>query len=311
MKINFNEKKGVWDKFVEESPQGSIFVTTDFLSSLNTQYKLVTSVENDKILAGGVVFFESNKPVAKVIPYTQYQGLLLANNLSEPNHSRYNKELSVSEFFLDNIIKKFRRVCFSSSSRLEDLRCFSWYNYDQKDLGQFKIDLRYTSVLNLKKFNDFDQLLLSVRKCRRQEYHKALKNGLEVEEISDVAILDRLHDLTYERGEEEKALLRPIAHAALKKGYGRLTCVKYHGEPIAANLFIFDDKTGYYLFGANHPDYRNLNAGTLLLMDAIRDSIKRNLLEVDFVGVNSPNRGDYKLSFGGELKPFFITTFNG
>ncbi|HPT40885.1 MAG TPA: GNAT family N-acetyltransferase, partial [Candidatus Gastranaerophilaceae bacterium] len=62
----------------------------------------------------------------------------------------------------------------------------------------------------------------------------------------------------------------------------------------------------YYLFGANDPEYRNLFGGNFLMLNMIRDAFENDIEKIDFVGVNSPNRGDYKLSYNGELKPYFI-----
>ena len=38
--------------------------------------------------------------------------------------------------------------------------------------------------------------------------------------------------------------------------------------------------------------------------------MQKDILEVDFCGANSPNRGDYKISFNAELKTYFICTYS-
>jgi len=79
--------------------------------------------------------------------------------------------------------------------------------------------------------------------------------------------------------------------------------------PASAVLFLYDDRTAYYMFGANDPAYRNTSAGTFLLMNMIKEAFEMGLKEIDFVGVNSPNRGDYKISFNADIKPHFVATF--
>ncbi|MDF5709870.1 MAG: hypothetical protein PUP90_19935 [Nostoc sp. S4] len=64
------------------------------------------------------------------------------------------------------------------------------------------------------------------------------------------------------------------------------------------------------MFAENNAEYRESGGSTFLLLDLIEECLKRKLQEVDFVGVNSPNRGDYKLSFNPEIKPYFITHLN-
>jgi hypothetical protein len=45
------------------------------------------------------------------------------------------------------------------------------------------------------------------------------------------------------------------------------------------------------------------------MLNLIRDAMEKGLKYVDFCGVNSPNRGDYKISFNAELKPYFVTNY--
>jgi hypothetical protein len=71
---------------------------------------------------------------------------------------------------------------------LADLRPFQWHNYHEPDKGQFKIDLRYTGILDLKKYSNFDEYLVSVRSVRRQEYKKASQT-LKVQFSNDVELL--------------------------------------------------------------------------------------------------------------------------
>jgi lipid II:glycine glycyltransferase (peptidoglycan interpeptide bridge formation enzyme) len=98
-----------------------------------------------------------------------------------------------------------------------------------------------------------------------------------------------------------------LAKESLSKGFGRLlVCRDKQGTPASASLFLFDDKTAYYLFGANDPDYRQDGTGGYVIFEQIRLSIEQGLSYVDFMGINSPSRGDFKLSFNAEPVPFFF-----
>lgn len=313
MEINYNENPELWDEFIATSPQRSIFVSTKFLDSLNTKYEIISCSENGRIVAGTVVLFERDRPIDRVFSFTQYQGVLFAGNPQLKNHSKISSEFKILEFFISELVNHYKRVCLCQSWRLTDLRPFQWFNYHEPEKGVFNLTLRYSAVLPLSGYKDFEDYKANVRKVRRQELNKATQN-LEIEVIEDEEILDDLHEKTFQRqgikrDSKESDLLKSITKSALENKYGRLTCVRKDGIPIAANLFIFDDRTGYYLFGANHPDYRNTFASTLLLGDAIKDCMDKGLQEVDFVGANSPNRGDFKLSFNPGLEPYFVTSF--
>jgi hypothetical protein len=307
--------KDIWDKFVSTSPQRSIFVRSKFLDSLNAKYDLVTCHENNNILAGAVVLFsDEGEPINSVFPFTQYQGILLADNSDLMTHSKISHEFKVLETFIKGLTEKYSRLCFCQSTQSGDLRPFQWHNYHEPQNGVFNISLRYTGILDLKKNIDFNEYLRTIRLLRRREFKKASEE-IEFKYISDEHILDDLHNRTFERQniareERESLLLKSITVDALKYKYGKLFCAYYQGAAVSSILFLYDDRTAYYLFGANHPEYRKGSPGTFLMLNLIKDCFDRGIFNVDFVGVNSPNRGDYKLSYNAELKPYFICSYN-
>lgn len=312
--INFKESKQVWDAFVSTSLQRSIFVYSKFLDSLNANYDLVTCYEKDNIVAGVVLIYsDAGEPIDRPYPFTQFQGVLLADNGSQLAHSQITHEFKVVEYFISQLTEHYKKCCLCHSWRLNDLRPFQWHNYHDPDKGLFKLDLRYTGILDLKKYDSFDAYLLSIRSCRRQEFKKS-SQLLRLEFSRDEAILDSLHAMTFERQSIERSrqdslLVRSICQHAVAGGYGKMSVALLDERPVSAVLFLYDDRTAYYLFGTNDPAYRNTGASSFLLLRMIKDAFEQGIEEIDFVGVNSPSRGDYKISLNAELKNYFITSF--
>jgi hypothetical protein len=60
---------------------------------------------------------------------------------------------------------------------------------------------------------------------------------------------------------------------------------------------------------ANHPEFRKTGCGTYLMIENIRRWQRKGLAAVDFVGINSPNRGDFKTSFNAVPVPYFLATW--
>jgi hypothetical protein len=313
--ITFKEDRDAWDAFVVGSPQRSIFVYTRFLDSLLTPYDLVTYYDKGRIAAGAVVLrTESGEPIVAQYPLTQYQGILLADNTNRPLHSRIAHDHAVVEDFLRQLVGHYGKACFCQSWRFGDMRAFQWHNYHEPTKGMFKIGLSYTGILDLTPYPSFDDYLASVRTVRRQEYRKSAR-ARALTTNADELVLDALHEKTFkrqdiERPAHEAALVKSISRHALAGGYGKICCAMAGDVPASAVLFLYDDRTAYYMFGANDPAYRNTAAGTLALMNMIKDAYETGLKEIDFVGVNSPNRGDYKISFNADIKPCFVATFD-
>lgn len=314
-KINFKESKQVWDAFALTSPQRSIFVYSKFLDSLLADYDLVTCYEKDKIVAGAVVIHaDSGEAIDAPFPYTQYQGILLADSPGQAAHSQITHEFKVVEYFVAQLADYFKKYSFCQSWRLRDLRPFQWHNYHEPGKGLFKVALRYTGVLDINKYQNFDDYLSSVRTVRRQEFKKS-SNLLKLKMSGDEEILADLHAKTFERqnierSPQESALVKSICKHAITGNYGEMGYAMLNDVPISAVLFLYDDRAAYYLFGANDPAHRKTFAGTFSLMHMIKGAFEKGIQEIDFVGVNSPNRGDFKISLNAELRPYFVTSIS-
>ncbi len=314
-KINYKEDKRVWDAFISTSPQRSVFVYSNFLDSLQVHYDLVTCYEKGKVVAGAVLIYTNvGEPIGGMFPFTQYQGVLLADNTQKAAHSQLSYEFKIVEYFIGQLTEHYKKSCFCQSWRFRDLRPFLWLNYHEPDKGQFKIDLRYTGILNLQKFKNFEDYLSSVRSVRRQEFKKS-SQVLKFQFSDDDSLLDALHAKTFERqnlerDSQDSSLVRSICKHSIAGGYGKMSVALLDDVPVSAVLFLYDDRTAYYMFGANDPMYRNTGAGAFLLMQMIKDAFDIGVQEVDFVGVNSPNRGDFKISFNADVVPYFITRFH-
>jgi lipid II:glycine glycyltransferase (peptidoglycan interpeptide bridge formation enzyme) len=306
-----------WDLYVSESPQGNVFCTTAFLDSLLVEYELMTLQDNGRILLGFIIFKKNNEILKAPYPFTMYQGILCCNDFSAmPFHKRSAWLLDKLTTLFIEMERKYNRISFCLSHKFDDLRGFQWFHYHEPIAGMFKIDLRYTGILDLNSISDFEIYLSLIRSVRRQEYHRAINAGFTIEMTNDIEILNRLHSMTFERqgisrGNEEELLVLNISKIALEKGFGELL-VSYdkNGVAASATLFLYDKFYGYYLFGANNPEYRKFGVGTLLIVENIRRCMGKKLTGIDFVGINSPNRGDFKTSFNAKPVPYYITTWD-
>jgi hypothetical protein len=264
---------------------------------------------------GAVLLKKNGRVLGAPYPYTMYQGVLMSRELVKlPPHSRYSKLLRAMEVLLGELEQRYDSISFCLHHSLEDLRAFSWFHYSEPQKGQFRIDLRYTGLLDADRLKDWDGFVASLRRLRQREYRKACSSGLTVGISRDVGTLQRLNDLTFARqgltpSEDVRDLLRNITQAALEHGFGELLeCREPGGKVTAATLFLYDQACAYSLFGATDPEDRDTGSYTYLILENLRRCRER-VARVDFVGINSPNRGDYKLSFNFEPRPYYVATW--
>jgi len=261
---------------------------------------------------GAVLMLRDGTPVTAPYPFTMYQGVLLAPELmAQPAHSLGKLLPELTEALIVHLQEHYRVLSWCLHHSFPDIRGLQWHHYHEPELGIFQIFVGYTGLIEWSENRDFNEYLQEIRVVRRQEYKRALARGFSVLTSDDVDLMDRLHALTFERQGIQRsagdvAKVRAITEMALKTGLGTLmVCRASDGVAASANLFLHDDHTGYYMFGANNPEYRNAGASSVLMIESLRDLYQRKFRRVDMVGVNSPQRGDFKTSFGARPLPYF------
>jgi hypothetical protein len=296
-----------WDALVNESPQGHVFSSSAFLESLGAPYTcyVVTSPQGE-LLAGAAIMQDGNQMARAPFAFTPHQGILFAKCISSlGQQKRLTAEFRITTFFIESLLNSFSNFSMALSPYFKDLRPFQWHNYGKNELPQFEIRQRYTGHVSLIDF-EINSYLATVRNVRRQEYRKT---RAVIEPSHDLKSFLRLYQLTFERqsiaiDSQTLSLVESICGKALENGYGHLSCAQVDGQVASMAFFVTDNKCAYYLFGANDPEFRDANASSKLLIDNISIFAAQGLEKFDFVGVNSPQRGDFKLSFNAELIPY-------
>lgn len=293
-----------WQELVDASPQGAIFSDLRYLRALEAPcVRYLVKTPHGEVLGGVAVMGNGVAMHPAPFPYTPYQGILFGPSIAkQASHKRVVSEFRVTEFLIHSLLDRYENFSMALSPAFSDLRPFLWHNYHDPEARHFTVRTRYTALLSLAGFR-LDDYLTTIRSVRRQEVRK---NSAEITETTDVEQFLKLYGMTFGRqglviNPDQLGLVERIVRGAIAGGYGRLAAATTPDGIASMTLFVYDKRTGYYLFGANDPALRSGGASTALLVDNIRNMSERGLERVDFVGVNSPNRGDFKLSFNPEL----------
>jgi hypothetical protein len=310
------DNKELWDGLVRASPQGSIFCQSPFLDALGEDYDLLLVEDGGEPQLGALIMKRDGQPVQAPYPFTLYQGVWLSSSLVRlPQHRRTLRTLEVTDFLLSQLELRYPRIVFCTHYRFPDLRSFLWFHYHEPHRGQFKVQLQYTGLIDLTQWASFEEYLASLRRVRRQEYRYAQERGFRLESSAAIETLDRLNELTFqrqgiERDPHETRYLCPLARAALERGFGELVVCKDRNDFVASALLILDDdRCTYALAAGNHPDDRKGCSGIFTFLEAVRRGKEKGLATLDFLGVNSPQRGDFKTSLNAVPTPYFLVTW--
>ncbi|MDZ4816273.1 MAG: GNAT family N-acetyltransferase [Verrucomicrobiota bacterium] len=300
-----------WNQFIETSCQGTVFARSECLSCYGVPQLYWVEEDGRPLLGASLLLDKSGAILSPDHTLSLYVGLYVSSSLEQlVPHKKTKKLLEVIELMMESLSTLHNHLVFVLHPSFPDLRGLQWFNYHAPEKGKFDISLRYTGIVSLEDM-DREKYLTSIRSVKRYEYKQAKDAGYKVVSTKDVALLNRIHETTFarqglQRTESEVAEMEKLATAAVSEGWGQIfICETPEGKPASATLFLYDSTTGYYLVGANDPEYRKSGAGTFLVLENIFYCLEKGLKKIDFIGINSPNRGDYKTSLGGVPVPYF------
>lgn len=165
-----------------------------------------------------------------------------------------------------------------------------------------------------------DSLLQAIEPRKVRYWRNFSKKGLQIRTTKDPKSITILSNLLQKLGEIDNFTPQDVQHLKnqLKSGFATLylvelsenqpaSSVKTTTKPIAAALVYDYQKTRYYAHAATDFSYRNLAAGTILLIQLIIDAKNSGQSIFDFWGITTstdpkhPWYGftQYKKSFGG------------
>lgn len=294
-----NQKE--WEDLKNCSSHSTIFNDYNFYKYLNINFSLVglKNQKTSKIDIAMPIFREKGLNVR--LPFVPYQGILIRNSKNS-----ISKNYNLISYFLDNLENENIKFNLTLSTNFIDMRPFIFKNY-KKQNKSYEINLKYTAILNLKKFSNFENWLTSIRKLRLREYRKSKQNHKIIELKNSNEFLE-LHDQTYLKNDANlNKLQKKIRDKIIEYFNGKCFFKKIldNNNEISSILFFVTDKNrSYYLFGANKIN-DNSGLSTTLMIEYIKSAFQKNLDQIDFCGANSLYRGDYKLSFACDLSNYF------
>ena len=305
-----------WDAFVAASEDGTVFSTSAYLSSTGCRLGLYHCYNANELRAVVAIVENSDGTSAVLDDLVIYGGPLFGPTTNGQNRSQQISErFELATFIADALASRYQDISFALAPSVIDIRPFLWHNYGQAQ-DQYAADVRYTSYLEIADFALARKLegiaaFGAASSARRQQVRYAHRDGVVTELFDNVNTFIDFYRKMMERQSEavESARLDQMASlltALVSAGLARMFASRtQEGTLGSIAVYAFDHRRAYYLFGANDPALRDSPVGTAVLWDAFTTLAKEGVTQIDLEGVNSPRRGWFKLSFGGELLPYY------
>jgi hypothetical protein len=308
-----------WDSFIGSSPSGTIFSNSYFLKLFSINIHAYYCYKNNEIM--GAVLCVTSPCERKIIghDYIIHDGLIY-KDLSYLNRSqRYSEEYKIQEFVSNKLPTIYKCINFKLSTYFVDIRAFQWFNYHNDGL-KYQIKASYTSLVDISDFpyeKDLNKISIykNASSARRQQIRYAIKKQVSTTLTNDADSFVSFYNKTMinqniflpsSKLNEIKFLIKELLKADL--------CIMVKSSTLqgvvgSMAVFLLDDKKSYYLFGANDPKFRDQHTGTAILWDSFYILSERGYNTIDLEGINSPNRGWFKTSFGGIIEPYYQVSY--
>ena len=304
-----------WDGFVRASAAGSVFALSEYLRHVDAKIALYFCLNKGERRAA-LMLVEDGKGGTALHDFIIYNGLMFAPAANRQNRAqRLSEQHDIAEFVAAELAGRYEGVAMSLSPAVADIRAFLWLNYGQ-DAPHYQPSVRYTSYVSLAGFAagaapEQVPLFAEFAAARRQEVRYAIRNGVQTRAEFDAAVFVDFYAATLQRqgiATEAGVLhgMRRLLEGTHRAGLGRMYVSRTaEGRAGSMAYMVVDGRRAYYVFGASDPDLRDQHTGTAVMWDAFCMLAREGVAEVDLEGVNSPRRGWFKLSFGGELLPYY------
>ena len=317
-KLTFNKQEDLleYDQFVSSSLQGTIFSESFFLKLLKKKYHLWNVKQGTELKAAVCLIVSDDENKVIVDDRVIYSGIMFSVENQRLKTKKRSDEFEITKFIIENLIKKYKKINFQVSPEFSDLRPFQWFNYFKKTKKKFSLFTRYTSYIDFSKDNlsNFlsSKLYLNMETVRRYDYRKACKEKASIVASSDISnFLDFYRKLMKKQKinvpAKEIKLVNLMISQLIDLKRCKLFYVKDKSENILyALVYIWDNKRAYYFLGAGNPKKNTPWQSTFGHCEVFRYLQKHQSINlVDLEGVNSPQRGWFKLSLGGSLTTYY------
>lgn len=290
-----DEEYGLWDSFVEESVQGSIFNKSYWLKAVCNEFKILVCEENNKII-GGIVLPSLYGKFYKNPQLTPRLGVLLPPADKKRKYSTIiSREMEIMSSLMEKF-PKFKQFNYDFSYNFTNFYPFIWENYD--------VSVRYTYVIE--DLENIDKVYEDFQPDVRNDIKRAIKNNIRIE--SDFTIDDfyEINKKTFTRQGMEMPYsietLRAIDQVLEEHNSRKMFfALNEDNVIIAATYIIYDKECAYYLMGGADPEHRKLGIQQLLNWEGIKfaSTVSKSF---DFEGSMVPNIESHFRKYGGTQK---------
>jgi hypothetical protein len=275
--------KKEWNKLIYDSPQGSIFMETDYLDTiLPGGWSGITVHNNAGLLAVMPVYFGSKYGIKYALQpiFAKYWGIAFAKRTLHNTYKQYSWKKKIINAIIACIPGHLSAFEYNFNPGFDYALPFAWKSYN--------IGIRHSYILDVKGWDE-PEVFNNYAGPMKNTLHQAHRNNVRISE--DAKTDNLLHILELSR-QEGKMLLKTKYYQTIEKIFKSghkngncfiLTAYNDAKRPLASALYLKDHRCMYSVVHCKDKKYSNTDGFSLITHHAIMISAKENL-KFDFLG---------------------------
>jgi len=307
-----------WDQFVEQSSYGTVYCSSAYLQALDIPHQAYFCYKANERMAALLLLLSEDRQHVVHHGLVVHDGIIYRDFPQLNQAQQHSEQFAIQTFMGETLAEQYHTITLTLSPKITDVRALLWVNYHNHD-AQFIPAIRYTSLIDITDFNgeitlNDNRLYQQASVARRQEIRYARKKSVSVCTSNNVTLLVDLYAKTMDRQaismtEDTTQLIYRLVKRMLATHQAVMFQATTANNDVGSmSVFLLDGNTAHFLFGANDPLFRNEHTGTAVLWEAFYQLAKVGITDVNLEGINSPQRGWFKLSFGGTVVPYYQLT---
>lgn len=293
-----------WDKFVTDSPQGTLFHKSYWLRASGQEFRIYGYFKGEELFGGLPIICRSKLrfKYASNPPLTPYLGIIFNENNAK-YVTKISNEKEISRAIAARIKDDFDLIYFQFTPFLTDLQPFIWEGFSSR--------VRYTYLLEL---DDLKGIWKSMDSSKRNHIRRAKKDGIYVESGVDFEEMFALVKKTFDRQDKE-AKFRTTAFRYNEILSQKGQCQSFlarnkEGKAIASVYIVWDEKRSYQLLAGYDPVEVHSGASASAIWEAINFTKEElGLNQYDFEGSMIEPVEQFFRKFGGKLTPYYTVSW--
>ena len=301
----------IWDELVENSPQGTIFHTSDWLGICSDTFgrepKIFGCFNNDELIGGCSLFVHKLKGIFKcansTCTMTPYGGFVL-----RPSKSTKIRKTEQDYFLcINNLIRsiqyeKYFSIHITNSPGLLDVRPLTW--------NKWRSEVLYTYYLDLNTF-DPDKTSRDIKRVVK----RAGESGISIQNVRNAEIHNTLFEKVFERQNlrppADITIFNKVIEQLKRNKIGDMWIAKTQSDEIVASqIWLWDKKRAYAWSVASDPNFRDSGVNIFSFYNVLQELGASNIIEVNMMQGNIPQLAEFATKFNPKLVPYYCLENN-